>query len=115
MVFVFLFPNWVSLCLVLDKLDGVAGVVADERERSARVVVEFKDYFHTLGLQLCEDGANILHPEGKVLEAVCAKVLRRVSARLRQRCSPGNLEQLDFDVAALNQVLSSWRSAARHV
>jgi hypothetical protein len=40
-----------SLCLVLDKLDGVAGVVADERERSARVVVEFKDYFHTLGLQ----------------------------------------------------------------
>ena len=40
-----------SLCLVLDKLDGVAGVVAHERERNARVVVEFKDYFHTIGLQ----------------------------------------------------------------
>jgi len=40
-----------SLCLVLDKLDGVAGVVADERERNARVVVEFKDYFHAIGLQ----------------------------------------------------------------
>ena len=40
-----------SLCLVLDKLDGVAGVVAHERERSARGVVELKDYFHTLGLQ----------------------------------------------------------------
>jgi len=40
-----------SWCLILDKLDGVAGVVAHERERSARVVAEFKDYFHTLGLQ----------------------------------------------------------------
>src|SRR5688572_12812607 len=47
-------------CLVLDQLDRLASVVADERERRARVVAHLEGHLDALRLQLGEDGRQAL-------------------------------------------------------
>src|SRR5215831_2619123 len=62
-------------CLVLDQLDGVAGVVADERKPLGRCVAHVERHLDAFGFQLREDSRQVLHLEAEVLHAVGPEVL----------------------------------------
>src|SRR5215467_2353945 len=60
---------------VLDQLDGVAGIVADERKPLSRRVAHVERHLDAFGFQLREDRRQVLHLEAKVLHAVRPEVL----------------------------------------
>lgn len=60
--------------LVLDELDRVTSIVADERKSLGRRVAHFEGHLHALGLQFGEHGGQILDLEAEVLHSVRPKV-----------------------------------------
>ena len=62
------------LRLVLDELDRVASVIADEREGFGRCVAHLEGHLHPFGLQFRENGGQVPDLEAEVLHSVRAEV-----------------------------------------
>src|SRR5262245_16377189 len=60
--------------LVLNQLDSVASVVADERKGCGRVVAHLERHLDAFGFQLREDTGQVFHLEAEVLHAVGPEV-----------------------------------------